>query len=65
MRQTDLPTHPLISIHPTHPFLSTNIATLIILIPDIYGGIPAVAVMDRYRIIRGDDGSFLSIEGIC
>ena len=33
--------------------------------PHIYGGIPAIAVVDRYRIVRGEDGSFLSIEGIC
>jgi uncharacterized protein (DUF952 family) len=33
--------------------------------PHIYGGIPAKAVIKRYRIIRGEDGSFLSIEGLC
>lgn len=33
--------------------------------PHIYSGIPAKAVIGRHRIIRGDDGSFLSIEGLC
>ena len=33
--------------------------------PHIYGGIPARAIMARYRIRRATDGTFLSIDGIC
>jgi uncharacterized protein (DUF952 family) len=32
--------------------------------PHIYGGIPAKSVIGKYRIVRGADGSFLSIEGL-
>ena len=33
--------------------------------PHIYGGIPAKSVLETYKIIRGEDGSFLSIENLC
>jgi uncharacterized protein (DUF952 family) len=33
--------------------------------PHIYGGIPRKAVIRTYKIIRGVDGEFLSIEGLC
>ena len=33
--------------------------------PHIYGGIPSSAVVKKYRIVRGSDGTFLSIEGLC
>jgi len=32
--------------------------------PHIYGGIPAGAVMQKMAVSRGEDGTFLSIEGI-
>ena len=33
--------------------------------PHIYGGIPSAAVIKQYKIVRGSDGSFLSIENLC
>jgi len=33
--------------------------------PHIYGGIPLSAVLKQYKIIRGADGAFLSIDGLC
>mmetsp|Transcript_29813 Transcript_29813/g.42538 ORF Transcript_29813/g.42538 Transcript_29813/m.42538 type:complete len:136 (+) Transcript_29813:15-422(+) len=33
--------------------------------PHIYGGIPLAAVLKKYKIIRGVDGTFLSIDGLC
>jgi len=33
--------------------------------PHIYGGIPSAAVLARFAIRRGEDGSFLSIDGLC
>jgi uncharacterized protein (DUF952 family) len=33
--------------------------------PHIYGGIPAIAVLNEYKIVRGSDGTFLSITGLC
>ena len=33
--------------------------------PHIYGGITRASVMEEYRIIRGEDGSFLEIENLC
>lgn len=33
--------------------------------PHIYGGIPSKAVMRVYKIVRGEDGEFLSIDGLC
>jgi uncharacterized protein (DUF952 family) len=32
--------------------------------PHIYGGIPKKSVLQTFKIIRGEDGSFLSIEGL-
>lgn len=33
--------------------------------PHIYGGIPKISVLAVHKIVRGEDGSFLSIEGLC
>eukprot|EP01036_Dinobryon_divergens_P027158 gene27159-35883_t len=33
--------------------------------PHIYGGIPSAAVIRQYKIVRGSDGTFLSIENLC
>lgn len=33
--------------------------------PHIYGGIPAKAVIATYRMERAEDGTFLSIRGLC
>mmetsp|Transcript_35921 Transcript_35921/g.34004 ORF Transcript_35921/g.34004 Transcript_35921/m.34004 type:complete len:131 (+) Transcript_35921:65-457(+) len=33
--------------------------------PHIYGGIPGKAVISTYAIQRGEDGTFLSIPGLC
>ena len=33
--------------------------------PHIYGGIPPKSVMKVYPIVRGEDGSFVSIQGLC
>eukprot|EP01038_Epipyxis_sp_PR26KG_P010800 gene10800-14499_t len=35
------------------------------LFPHIYGGIPKLAVMNIYPIVRNSDGIFLSIPGLC
>ena len=32
--------------------------------PHIYGGIPPVAVIQQYEIVRGEDGSFLAIKNL-
>jgi uncharacterized protein (DUF952 family) len=34
------------------------------LFPHIYGGIYKLAVVAQYAVVRGEDGSFLSIEGL-
>jgi uncharacterized protein (DUF952 family) len=35
--------------------------------PHIYGGIPATGgvVVKEHAVVRGSDGSYLSIEGLC
>ncbi len=35
------------------------------LFPHIYGGICAASVMERFPIVRGEDGAFLQITGLC
>lgn len=32
--------------------------------PHIYGGIPAASVVQTFRIVRSEDGGFVSIEGL-
>ena len=34
------------------------------LFPHIYGGIPSAAVIERFEMVRNDDGSFSEIKGI-
>lgn len=34
------------------------------LFPHIYGGIPRDSVMETYKIIRAEDGTFLEIQGL-
>ena len=33
--------------------------------PHIYGGIRSVAVIKTFKIVRDENGSFLSIPGLC
>eukprot|EP00605_Chrysophyceae_sp_TOSAG23-4_P001370 GSChrysophyteH1.ASY1.ANO1.1490.1 assembled CDS len=35
------------------------------LFPHIYGGIPPDAVVERFAIERGEDGTFMSMPGLC
>ena len=44
---------------------TTNDTTGLPKFPHIYGGIAKKDVMTVYKIVRGEDGSFLSIPGLC